>query len=369
MCCLRSKEGDAELAALSKEKCSCPRQKRQHRRRCQRRVSDASLTKDARVRRLYSASRQIRTPWKDLVSDSSRLGSNFEFAKAVRKVGLARRGAIVFSAAMLSLGCADEDRVLTAHCQIAIDGFATATFFPWDAPDATIGGLNARQDALGTLFRFVPDQGKIGGARWLRAYTVIAKAMSVSHAVYWNSLSIHARLNTDLDGEALAESSRASVESALLSGSHLIAWDVERQAIKDVLQVVNEDPEAMRILKGASAEDRYLVISSRLLAKYTGIVYSPGGGIWLSNGQGSASTPFVSVWTFRIENTNFHSNYLCGPADELNSKATSMNARVPAIYFYTAVRYDSATGKVERDRRASDLDLLTATMRAAQARR
>jgi hypothetical protein len=189
----------------------------------------------------------------------------------------------------------------------------------------------------------------------------------VSQEIYWNSLSVHVPVKTDLDAEELPEASRAAIDSTLLSGSAVVAWDIEREEIPDVLHAINSDPEALRALQTATPRERHLVISSRLLARYVGLSYTPGGGIWLSDGTGSVSTPFITPWTFRLGNTNFHSNYSCATADTLNSMANASNARVPAVYFYTAVRYDAATGKAKHDPQPIDLDLLTTALRASPA--
>lgn len=279
------------------------------------------------------------------------------------------RGVVVLAGATLLLGCLDQDRVLRARCQVASDALTAVTFSSPGAPQAALGGLNLRQDELGTLFHLVPHDGQDGRAHGMPVHTLAAQAIDVSHEMYWNSLSMRARLKMDLDGEELPVASRAGIESALLSGSGVIAWDVERQAIKDVLHAIDEDPRALGILQGAAPQDRYLVISSRLLAKYVRLRYTPGGGIWLSDGTGSVSTPFIAPVTFRIGNTNFHSDYSCALVDELNSAAFSRKARVAAVHFYTAVRYDAATKKAQRDLRADDLDLLTATLRTAQIQR
>jgi hypothetical protein len=281
----------------------------------------------------------------------------------------ASRGVVVLAGMTLLAGCLDHDRVLGAHCQVASDALVAVTFSSPGAPQPAMGGLNSRQDELGTLFHFVPHDDRDGRARGMTVHTLVTQAIDVSHEMYWNSLSLHARLKMDLDGAELPLSSRASLESALLSGSGVIAWDVERQTIRDVLQAIDGDPRALSILQGAAPEDRYLVISSRLLAKYVRLRYTPGGGIWLSDGRGSASTPFIAPLTFRIGNTNFHSDYSCAPVDELNSAVVARQARVPAVYFYTAVRYDAATKKAQQDLRVNDLYLLTATVRAAQIQR
>jgi hypothetical protein len=272
------------------------------------------------------------------------------------------RPAVLATTAIHLAGCIDEDRILTARCQVAGNAFAAATFSPTNAPQATIGGLNVRQEALGTLYQFARDRPQIGRTSWMAVYRLAAHTVNVSHEVYWNSLSLKMHITTDLDGEELSESSRASIDSVLLSGSAVVTWDVERQAITDALQAINEDPGALRILRGAAPEDRYLMVSSRLLAKYVWLYYTPGGGAWLSDGRGSVSTPFITPWTFRIGSTNFHSKYSCGTVDELNAITVATNERVPAVYFYTPVRYDPARGRVEREPRTSDLDLLTAVL-------
>lgn len=274
----------------------------------------------------------------------------------------------VLAIVALASGCGDEDRVLTARCRAAPDGFVAA-FSPRDAGDATIGGFSARQDELGTLFRVSADHAEGSGAQWTAVHTLTAHAANQSHEVYWNSQSLHVALETDLDGEKAAEPSRKRIESALLDGSGVVVWDVERQTIQNVVQAINGDAEALGILQRAAPEDRYLVISTRLLAREMGMFYTPGGGVWLADGHGSVSTPFVAIGTFRIDSTYYHTRFQCPAVDELTARAAETKQRVPAVYFYTAIRYVAEAKQVERDPRLVDFRLLTAEMQVTQSTR
>ena len=258
---------------------------------------------------------------------------------------------IAISVTTYLVDCGGEDRIVTAKCQVQDDVFS-AIVSTSEIDRAAWGRFDGRQDGLGAILRVVPEQGRNGTARWLTAYTLNAVDKSVFHERHWSRGIRHARLDTDLDGEMLAESFRARVQSMLSFGTRIALYDVEQQTMSNVLYAINADPKALSILQGATAQERYLVVSSIAFAKGASLIYSRD---W-------QEAPFVAIQTFTIRDTYFHSNYFCRPLEEIGARANLTKARVPAVYFYTAVRYDDATKSAQIDPRPIDVDLLGTTL-------
>jgi len=211
-------------------------------------------------------------------------------------------------------GCRDEDRLLTAKCDVRGDVF-TVTFPLEDASSATVGSFNRRHDELGTMFRVVPGDAQ-NSAAWTLTHQLRDNVISESYAVYWFSKAVHTDLKAYVDADAgsVTESSRAKIESILSAATRIGIGDVYRRTINGVLDTINNNPVVLDALRSAAPQERYLVVSSIALAKGAFLLYD-------TSAQRPYTRPFVAVQTLRIGNTYYHVNFSCPPLEDISLKS------------------------------------------------
>lgn len=245
-------------------------------------------------------------------------------------------------------GCGAPEHIVTATC-VAPGGQLSMSIVLLDVEGGAIGHYNGRHDELGTILRLVENAENAEHDRWDAVRTLDSLHERVSLERHWLRSVHRLPLELDVDGEVMAEPLHGRVEAVVLGGSTMVLLGAEKKAIADVLQAINRDPEALRVLRQAGPQERFVVVSSVVTGQSASLTYFPG---W----RRLPDAPFVAINTFRVDDAYFHPVYSCEPLKKVAARAQAEKTAVPAVYFYTAVRYDEATKRARLDPRPFVLD-------------
>jgi len=215
--------------------------------------------------------------------------------------------------------------------------------------------FNGKQDELGALVRVVEGDGGLNQIQWTIAYKLSTATKIESSAPAMWKLALHVPLTIDVDwhdpgsGESI-ESLRTRVAAVIQSGTNLFFSAAHLQTLPDPLRAVNDDQRAIDVLRLATKQERYFVVSAVAIGNSNLTL----DDAWLFGD--SYKRPYVGNSTFELGGVYFHVNYSCPKFDFYEELAPT---KLPKLYLYTPVRYDYRAKRAQLDQRAIDPNFFT----------